>query len=211
MVRRRNESTPADLTAAALALFVEKGFAATRLDDVASRAGVSKGTVYLYFKSKDELFRAVIREGMVPAIEHGEAMAAGHQGSSAELLRMLLRRWWELIGGTELAGVPKLMISEARNFPELARFYEAQVIDRCRRLLAGVLNRGIADGEFRAINVDAAVDVVIAPLLMRAVWRYSFGACCQSAETPAPDGEEARRFLDFQTDLLLQGLLKESK
>lgn len=208
MARPRNDAIPAELTAAALALFVDKGFAATRLDDVAARAGVSKGTVYLHFRSKDELFKAVIRESIVPALEEGEALAAAHAGDASSLLRQMLGCWWRLIGGTALAGVSKLMISEARNFPEVAQFYEAQVIQRCRGLLAEVLERGMASGEFRRLDVGLAIDVIVAPLLMRAIWRYSFGACAAAPTRPAA-GDEAQAFLDLHFDLLISGLAKE--
>lgn len=198
--RRRKEARPQELTAAAMEVFVEKGFAATRLDDVAARAGVSKGTLYLYFDSKEALFEAVIREGIVPAIDEGESMAANHQGSAAELLRALLLRWWSVIGSTSLGGVPKLMISEAGNFPQVARYYHEAVISRGRRLMVQALERGIAAGEFRPVDVAAAVEVVIAPVLMLAIWRYSLGPCC-SEELHDP-----QRYLETHFDLLLNGL-----
>ena len=111
--RRRKEARPGELTAAALELFVEKGFAATRLEDVAARAGVSKGTLYLYFDSKESLFRAVIEEGMVASLSAAEQLLSEYQGPADELLRQLLFGWWEQIGGTRLAGIPKLMVAEA--------------------------------------------------------------------------------------------------
>src|ERR1700674_4704610 len=107
---RRKDARPAELLAAAVELFVERGYAATRLDDVARQAGVSKGTVYLYFASKEELFKAVVREGLVPLLERGEKMVAEHHGSAAELIRNLVHGWWESIGLTPFAGLPKLMI-----------------------------------------------------------------------------------------------------
>ena len=116
------------MTAAALELFVERGFATTRLEDVAARAGVSKGTLYLYFDSKEALFKAVIEEGIVPTLVAAEQQLAEHSGSAAELLRKLLFGWWQQIGGTRLAGVPKLIISESRNFPEVAQYYHDKVI-----------------------------------------------------------------------------------
>lgn len=206
MVRRRNEALPAELTAAALALFGERGFAATRLDDVAARAGVSKGTVYLYFKNKEDLFKAVIREGILPVLDEGAALLAQHRGSSLELLRLMLERWWHSIGETELAGVPKLMVSEARNFPELANFYNEQVIGRGRQLLATVLQRGVDTGEFRKMDVESACDLVIAPLLMRAIWRFSIGACC--GEGGRYGADDNRRFLELHFNLLASGLTK---
>lgn len=181
-------------------MFVEKGFAAARLDDVAARAGVSKGTVYLYFESKEDLFKAVIREGILPALAEGESMVAEYAGDSAGLLRAVLLGWWRSVGSTELAGVPKLMISEAQNFPETARYYFEHVIMRGRRILGGVLERGMASGEFRRLPVETTIDVVFAPLLMLAVWRFSFDACCaRAARDPLP-------YIETHLDLLLRGL-----
>ena len=209
MARHRNEALPSELTAAALDLFVEKGFAATRLDDVAARAGVSKGTVYLYFKNKDELFKAVIRDGIFPVLDEGEMKVAVYQGSATSLLREMLARWLRDIGGTKLGGVPKLMISEARNFPEVAQFYHQHAILRGRRLIVGVLERGIASGEFRPVDVNLAFDIIIAPLLLRAIWRFSMGACCGQDSGPFSAGEDdPQSFLDLHFDLLISGLLK---
>src|ERR1700712_3913263 len=110
---RRKDARPQELLAAALDLFVERGFAATRLDDVARRAGVSKGTLYLYFDSKEDLFKAVIREGYVSRITEFAERMKDFQGTSAELIRELVNTWWEKIGATKLAGITKLMMSEA--------------------------------------------------------------------------------------------------
>lgn len=198
--QRRKEARPTELTAAALDLFVEKGFAATRLEDVASRAGVSKGTLYLYFDSKEALFKAVILEGIVPVLERGESIVAAHTGSSSEALRQLVLNWWQMIGGTKLAGVPKLMISEARNFPEVAQFYYDNVISRGRRLLRGVLEQGIQRGEFRPMNVDTCIDVVMAPPMMLAIWRCSMSACHCAHSSPED-------FLEMHLNLILKGLL----
>jgi AcrR family transcriptional regulator len=161
--KRRKEARPTELTAAALALFVEKGFSATRLEDVASRAGVSKGTLYLYFDSKEALFKAVIQEGILPVVVENEAIAAKHTGSSFDLLEKLLDNWWGKIGLTDFAGIPKLMVAEARNFPEVARFYYENVICRGRALVGAALERGMATGEFRRMEVETTIDVVIAP------------------------------------------------
>ena len=144
--RRRKDDRPAELTAAALELFVDQGFAATRLEDVAARAGVSKGTLYLYFSSKEALFKAVIEHGMVAALVAAEERLASYQGSAVELLHELLLGWWEQIGSTSMAGVSKLIIAESRNFPELAQYYRERVIRRGRALLRSALQRGIDEG-----------------------------------------------------------------
>jgi AcrR family transcriptional regulator len=197
--RRRKEARPGELLSAALDLFVEKGYAATRLDDVAARAGVSKGTLYLYFDSKEALFRAVIQEGVLPTLEVGEAMLAENTGSARDLLRCLLLGWWELTGSTRFGGIPKLMLSEATNFPEVAQYYNDAVIERGRALLREALQRGIASGEFRPVDVELAISTIFAPVLMLAVWRHSMVVCGCAAEDP-------ERYLDTHIDLILNGL-----
>lgn len=199
--QRRKEARPAELLAAALELFVEKGFVGTRLEDVAARAGVSKGTLYLYFDSKEALFKAVIQEGMVPILEQGAGLVDGFKGSAADLLRTLIGEWWQRIGNTALAGVPKLMISEAGNFPELANYYHDTVIVRGRDLMRRALQRGIASGEFRVVDVETAIDVIFAPVLMMVIWRYSLGACCGTAHDP-------QVYLTTHLDLALRGLAR---
>ena len=197
--KRRKEARPGELTAAALALFVEKGFAATRLEDVARRAGVSKGTLYLYFDSKESLFKAVIREGIFPVLAENEAIAAQHAGSSFDLLARFLDNWWAKIGQTAFAGIPKLIVAESSNFPELAQFYYENVILRGRALVGGALARGMASGEFRRLDVETTIDVVIAPILMLLIWRFSLASCQGAESDPQP-------YLRVHMDLLREGL-----
>ena len=198
--QRRKHARPAELTAAALELFVEKGFAATRLDDVAARAGVSKGTLYLYFDSKEALFKAVVLEGIVPVLDAADSVIEHFSGSSAELMQQLLVMWWRLIGSTSLGGMPKLIISEARNFPEVAAFYHDAVIARARNLLKRVLQRGVDAGEFRAMPVDMVAEVLFAPILMLAIRRHSVDLC-GSITT------DAEAYLKTHFELTLHGLL----
>ncbi len=202
--QRRKEARPQELTAAALALFVEKGFAATRLEEVAARAGVSKGTLYLYFDSKEELFKAVVREGLVPLLAAGESMIAQSTLPAEELFQAIVLRWWELVGSTPLGGLPKLVFSEARNFPELARFYADEVIERAKRLLAQALQRGVASGEFRSFDAEELVLVVFSPLMMRLVWKHSLGCC----GVPSPPDDV---FLREYIELMLRGLRADPK
>lgn len=197
--KRRKDARPTELSAAALGLFVEKGFAATRLEDIAARAGVSKGTLYLYFDSKEALFKAVIQEGILPVVAENEAIAAHHAGASFELLEKLLDNWWEKIGQTDFAGIPKLMVAEARNFPDVAQFYYENVFCRVRALVGSALERGMASGEFRRMDVETTIDVVIAPILMLLIWRFSL-ACCQKGEA------DPALYLRIHMDLLRQGL-----
>lgn len=196
---RRKEARPSELTAAALALFVERGYAATRLEDIATRAGVSKGTLYLYFESKEELFKAVVREGLVPALAEGEKLIAQWQGTAGELIAELIRGWWQLIGGTPLGGIPKLIIAEARNFPEIASFYFEEVIKRGQALVGLALERGIESGEFRAGDLATLIHLVLSPLLMRVVWMHSLDCCQESAVAP-------EQFVEAVIDFVLRGL-----
>lgn len=197
--KRRKEARPSELLAAALALFVERGFAATRLEDVANCAGVSKGTLYLYYENKEALFKAVIAEGIVPVIAENEAIAARHTGTTFELLEILLDNWWQKIGQTAYSGIPKLVVAEARNFPELARYYYENVISRGRALVGGALQRGMSSGEFRSMPIETTIDVVIAPILMLLIWRHSM-SCCQGSEA------DPGQYLRIHLDLLRQGL-----
>lgn len=198
--QRRKQARPAELLAAALDLFVQRGFAATRLEDVAAQAGVSKGTLYLYFGSKETLFKSVIQQGILPALEEGETLFSQHQGNARSLLEMLVLRWWALVGSTSLGGIPKLMIAEAGNFPEVAQYYYDNVIVRIRDLLRRVLQRGMASGEFRTLDVESCIDVILAPPLMLAIWRHSL----------LPQGcgkEEPEMYLRTHLELLLNGLM----
>jgi AcrR family transcriptional regulator len=201
---RRKQARPSELTAAALDLFVERGFAATKLEDIAARAGVSKGTLYLYFASKEELFKSVIQQGIIPVIDQGEAMLVEYEGATGPLLQAMLLRWWELIGATELAGIPKLMIAESGNFPEVAQYYFENVIQRGRGLIRAVLERGIAAEQFRIVEIETAIDVIMAPLLMLIIWRYSLEPSTCGNQDPAT-------YLKTHIDLLLNGLLVKEK
>jgi len=196
---RRKEARPAELMSAALDLFVERGFAATRLDDVSARAGVSKGTLYLYFSSKEELFKAVIRSGIVPLIERGERLLEEHHGTCSELLREIVFNWWESVGTTKLGGIPKLMFSECRNFPEIGRFYYDEVISRGHLLVQTVLERGMESGEFRRMDANYAMRMILAPLVYLLLWRHSFDFCDSKRVDP-------EAYLDQHLDMVVNGL-----
>jgi AcrR family transcriptional regulator len=173
--RRRKEARPKEILAAALALFAERGFAATRLDDVALRAGVTKGTLYLYFPNKEELFEAVVRQTLVPNIEWGEALLDKPDEPAALLLERLMHSWAEL-ALSPAGAIPKIIISEAGNFPELARFYRGEVVDRGMELMRRALLLGVERGEFRAPDdFDNAVRCICAPIVLAMLWRHSLG------------------------------------
>lgn len=200
---RRKAARPGELLDAALALFVEKGFAATRVEDVAARAGVAKGTLFLYFASKDELFKAVVRENASRHLHEAVREVDDFAGPSAELLREYLRRWWRLYGGTPAAGLTKLMLSEAAHFPELARWFEAEVVQPSHALLRRVLQRGIDRGEFRAVDLSRLVLLAMAPLVQMVTWRHTPG------HGPWLKDEQPMALIELHADLLIRALRVE--
>ncbi|MFN3415994.1 MAG: TetR/AcrR family transcriptional regulator [Caldimonas sp.] len=201
--KRRKEARPQELLDAALEVFVERGFAASKMEDVASRAGVSKGTVYLYFPSKEELLKAVIRHNLSLTIAQGGDLAAQFPGPTDELLRVLAMSWWERVGETQASGIFKLIITEVRNFPEFAQFYAAEVIEPGRQLLKALLQRGIDRGEFRPVPLEDTAYALIFPMLMLCLHKHSVGACSGDIATQDP-----RAFILNHIDLMLHGLCR---
>jgi AcrR family transcriptional regulator len=197
--RRRKEARPEEILSAALESFAERGFAATRIEDVAARAGISKGTLYLYFNGKEELFKAVVRQSLLPNLARIEALAASFEGPSASLLERLLATVAGVVE-SRVGAIPKLVIAEAGNFPDLARFYLDEVVHRGLGLIATILRRGIARGEFRAIDVEHAVFCVIAPLLIAALWKNSLEPHDQAGPL------DVQALVRAHLDLLLRGL-----
>ncbi len=202
---RRKEARPGELLDAALDLFVEKGYAATKVDEVAARAGVSKGTLFLYFPSKEDLFKAVVRESIAGRFAEWDMEVEAFTGSSSELVRCCLQEWWDRIGSTRASGITKLMLYEAQNFPEIARFYQEEVVEPGNRLIRRALQRGVDRGEFEVADLDYAIYPVLAPLVFLALSRHSQGMCVDGSQPIAPD-----RYLDAVADTLLRGLCVRS-
>jgi AcrR family transcriptional regulator len=196
--QRRRAARPQELLEAALAVFVERGYAATRLDDVAQRAGVSKATVYLYYESKLELFKAVVRTSLVASFDDFSKTRLEHM-SARDRLVLLLTAFMDRVAGSPLSGIPKLVIAEAGNIPEMARFYHDEVILRARAIVVSALVDGAANGEFRPVEVDYVWRIIVAPLLLSIIWKHSF----QPFDSMQLD---FRRHLHAQLDLLFDGL-----
>ena len=198
---RRKEARPGELLDAALDLFVEKGFAATKVEDVAARAGVSKGTLFLYFSSKEELFKAVVRENISGRFIEWNSEFESFEGSTADMLGHCMTMWWTRVGATRASGITKLMMSEAQNFPELAAFYQDEVIAPGQALIRRVLQRGMDAGEFRQLDLNYAVYSVIAPMVFLILAKHSSGVCLRDA-TPL----DAEQFITSQLAIVLHGL-----
>ena len=198
--RRRKEARPQELLDAALALFVEKGFAATRTEEVAARAGVSKGTLYLYYPSKEDLLKAVISHSLSARIAEGAAIAGRFDGSAGDLLRTVLTDWWGQLYDSPAAGVFKIVITEVRNFPDIAHYYASQVIEPAHALLGAIVRKGMAAGEFRTVDVDNAVHSLVLPLVMVCLHRHSLGACAVDWHL------DGHAFITQHVNLVLDGL-----
>lgn len=199
--QRRKDARPHELLEAALALFVEKGFAATRAEEVAQRAGVSKGTLYLYYASKEELLKAVIEQYLSVRIADTAEEVRRIDGPMAPVLRDMLVPWWQQIYASPVSGTFKLIIAEVRNFPEIADFYVREVVEPGHELVGTILRRGIASGEFRAVDVESTVHSLLLPMVMLCTHKHALGACTSHAI-------DADRFIADHVELVLAGLLQ---
>jgi AcrR family transcriptional regulator len=172
--RRRAEARPGEIVSAALEIFVEKGFAAARLEDIAARAGISKGALYIYFETKQDLFQAVVRTAILPNLEQVLALANAHEGSAGDLLRLIFLRLGGFAQGSRVGAVAKVVIGESRNFPDLARVWHEELVAKGLGLVAAVIARGQASGEFRAGAPDQLAVGLFAPVIVGEIWRETF-------------------------------------
>lgn len=201
---RRKEARPKEILDAALAVFAEKGFAAARMEDISRRAGVTKGTIYLYFAGKEALFKALVREELSPTIAGVAEEARTYEGSSRDLLIAVLQTVGTFIRTSNRVVLPKIVIAEAGNFPELARFYRAEIIDKGLGLLESIVARGMVRGEFRKADPKHIARLCIAPILLAAVWRATFDRL-----DPAPYDHAG--LIATHIDTLLRGIATGEK
>ena len=197
--QRRKDARPPEILDAALAVFAQKGFAATRLDDVAAKAGITKGTIYFYFDSKQALFEALARQSVGAQIEQIKAQLAAFPGSTPELLRLVLSTMGHFITTSDRVVLPRLVLAEAANFPKLAEFWRREVIDSGIGLMSGIIRRGIERGEFCEIEPQHAARLCVAPMLIIMLWRTTFA---QFDETPY----DYQGLIEAHLQTLLKGL-----
>ena len=198
--QRRAEERPREICAAALQVFAEKGFAAAKLDEIARRAGVSKGTLYLYFKDKEDLFRAVIRDTVAPNIAAIRETVEATDLPFAQIVRALLPRFAEITSRVPIGPVAKMVIGESRNFPELAKVYHDLVVSQAIGLIAGLIERAQAKGEVRDGDPRLHALTLMGPMLMGILWR----------ETLQPVGAapiDIDKLAQQHAETVLQGLL----
>ena len=197
--RRRKETRAAEILEAAIAEFTEHGYTGARIARIAQRAGAAKGTVYLYYATKGELFEAMVREVISPVISDLGRTLDDWRGSWADLLRHLIGHLYQqLVDDPTRRGIMRILIAEGARFPELPRFYHREVIARAQGLVGEILRRGVAAGEFRDSPIVAEPRVVIGPAFLAAVWRMVF-------EPVAP--LDTTHYALAHADLVLHGLI----
>ncbi len=172
--RRRPEARPAEILAAALEVFAERGFQAARLEEVAKRAGVSKGALYLYFETKADLFRAVVTDAISPNIERVKTMASAEvpfEQAARMGIGMLART---VVADRRISGVVKLVIAESRNHPELATIWHETVVEPGLQLMGGLIAAAQTRGEVRAGDPRLFAFGLMGPMLLAMIWRETF-------------------------------------
>ena len=202
--QRRKEARPAEILDAALDVFAEKGLGAARMEDIAARAGVTKGTLYLYFDGKEALFKALLTEAIGERVARAAAMVATFEGPTGELLAAVLRLVGGILVTSNRAILPKLVIGEIARFPELHRFYREEVIDRGMAMWEAIIKRGIARGEFRDVPAEHIARLCIGPILTAAIWRALFE---QFDEHPY----DIQGLIETHIDMLLRGLAPDGE
>lgn len=195
--RRRKEARPQEIIAAGLAEFAERGFAASRLEDVAARAGIVKGTIYRYFESKEALFEAALSSGIGPAFDALPEMIADYPGSTSDLLRQLIARLYETLFRPDVELLARIIISEGRRFPDVALLYHRLLVAKGRDLLGRIIERGLARGDLQPSPLSATPEVLVGPVIMAIVWHAVFDRF---------DPIELKRFLEAHLDLLEKAL-----
>jgi AcrR family transcriptional regulator len=196
--RRRKEARPQELIEAGFLEFAEHGFAATRLDDVARRAGAAKGTIYRYFEDKEALFMAAVRSRISPTLADMRGTVLAFPGSTEDLIRLLIRTLYARLVESDLKVLLRIIVGEGAAFPTLAEMYHREVISRGRELLSAVVARGVERGELRAGPATDLPIVIMAPAVMATIWALTFDRV---------DPIAADRFLAAHVDLVLHGIL----
>ena len=200
--RRRKEARPGEIVAAALEVFAEKGFAAARLDDIAARAGVSKGALYLYFETKQDLFRAVVRDAVAPNLDQVVVLALSVDQPFAQLARMFFTALPSVLSDGRIGAVAKMVVGESRNFPDLARVWHDMLISRALGVLTTLVTRGQERGEVRPGDPRLHAFSLIGPMMLGVLWREVF--------TPVGAAPvDLKALAELHCETVLNGLLLE--
>lgn len=191
--QRRKEDRPQEITDAAFRVFAEKGYAAARVEEVARRAGVSKGLLYLYFKTKEELFKAVVRSVVMRRVDALLVAADETRLSAEEFIRGPLLEFMKRVPGSPVAVVIRLLIAEGQRHPDLVDYYWQNVVARGLATISRLIERGVERGEFRRTAVSDLPQLLIAPVMVSVVWKILFTK--QSLDTD--------KLMETQTEMIL--------
>lgn len=196
---RRADARPDELLDAAMKVFAQKGFAGTKMDDIARMAGVSKGTVYLYFPSKDALMEGIIMRAVAPIAEGALPQLASFEGDPRIPITMLLKMIAGLLSNPENLSIPRLVLREGMNIPAIAEIYRRDVLDLAIPALTGLVARGVASGRLRAIDPELTVRSIVGPIIAHVMLSEVFGI--------QPEGGMALdRLIDNHLEILFDGI-----
>ena len=202
--QRRKQARPGEILEAALTVFAEKGFSAARMEDIAAKAGVTKGRIYLYFESKEEVFKSLARQHVTDTLSKATDIAMLHKDSLRAMLVDLIEIVIDKLENSPMTILPKIIIAESGNFPELARFWRTEVIDRSLGLLSGVLAQAMERGELRKLPPDYVARLYVAPMIMGMIWKTVIGP---TDAVPF----DYRTFFTLHLDIMLNGLRPEGR
>jgi AcrR family transcriptional regulator len=197
--RRRAEARPDEVLDAALALFTEKGFSATRVDDIAAKAGISKGAVYLYFPSKEAILEGLVRRAVTPIADHALGMINHFEGDPRFAVSMVMKMIGGRLADPKLIAIPRLIIREVVNFPHLAEMYRREVLDRVIPVVETLVRRGIDQGYLRQVDPHLTIRSIVGPIVLHMLMAEIFGIVPKG-------GLSIDRLIDNHLTILFDGL-----
>jgi AcrR family transcriptional regulator len=197
--RRRAEARPDEVLDAAMALFIEKGFAATRVEDIARRAGLSKGAVYLYFPSKEAVLEGLVRRAIIPIADTALAALRDYEGDPRVIITMVIKMLGQRFADPRVIAIPKVVFREVPSFPHLARMYRTEVLDKVIPVVTGLIRKGVEQGYLRQVDPELTVRSIIGPLVLHLIMAEVFGI--------QPEGGlHFDRLVDNHLSILFDGL-----
>jgi AcrR family transcriptional regulator len=197
--RRRAQARPDEVLDAALVLFIERGFAATRVEDIATQAGLSKGAVYLYFPSKEAILEGLVKRAVLPVANSALGVIQNYSGDPRPVIATALKLVAGRLADPKLIAIPRLLIREMINFPELAEMYRREVIDRVVPAIETLVRNGMRDGYFRPLDAEMTLRSIIGPIIAHVLIAELFGI-------RPPGGLEIDRLVDNHLAILFDGL-----
>ena len=197
--RRRAEARPDEVLDAALDLFIEKGFSATRVEDIAKRAGLSKGAVYLYFPSKEKILEGLVRRAIIPIAEHALSFARGYEGDPRIVITMVMKMLAVKLNDPRILAIPKVIFREIMGFPELAEMYRREVLDQVIPVVTGLISKGIDQGYLRQVDPELTIRSIVGPVMMHLLMNEIFGL-------RPKDGLALDRMIENHLSILFDGL-----